>query len=139
MERATSLDDLELRPKMHRVLSEHQVTLSQLIEMTAEDLMCFDGIGQGGVNYLNGRLRGFGLCLRPSAPKKSERRLAAEQRGAAFAKRWFAGETLDEIAKSSGISQGRVRQLIWVSDPRASEKKRAMRSAARNEKQARRG
>lgn len=127
-----SLHDLGLRPYLYHVLSLHQISLSRLVEMTAEDVMRFEGVGESGARHIDLCLRRFGFGLRPSVAKaKPDRRLAAERRGAAFAERWFAGETLDRIAKSAGISRERVRQLIWMADPGAVKKKREMRRAAR--------
>ncbi len=124
------LEDLGLSPRALRILSLHKVSVADLTSMTVEDLVDFAGFGQGSAHNVASALRRLGFSLRPSPPKaKSAQRLAGEQRGAVFAERWLAGETLDEIGRSSGVSRERVRQLIWMADPCAAEKKRAARAA----------
>lgn len=45
--------------------------------------------------------------------------------------RWFAGETLDEIATPAGVSRWRVRHLILLADSAASVNHRAKRREQR--------
>ena len=129
---ALTLEDLHLASRPYRRLAHHQVTVKALVAMTAEDLLAFPGIGEGSVRNVNASLGRFGLSLRPSPPPpEPERRRLAKERGTAMRDRWVAGETLDQIATSAGVSRERVRQLIWFADPRASVTRRTIRKAAR--------
>jgi hypothetical protein len=126
-----TLEDLHLAGRPYRRLAHHQVTVSALVNMTAEDLLAYPGLGEGSVASVIVCLGRFGLSLRPSPPPpEPERRRLAKERGAAMRERWVAGETLDQIAASAGISRERVRQLIWRADPNAAVARRAIRKAA---------
>ncbi len=119
------LDDLELTTLPKRVLAAHGLSVRDLTELTAEDLLAIPGLGEGSVNVIKLRLRRVGLSLCPSP--EPERKRCVRERGEALRDRWFAGETLDQIAASVGVTRERVRQLIYRADPEAGNKRKALR------------
>lgn len=125
-----TLEDLRLAGRPYHLPAYHQVTVSALVTMTAEDLLAYLGIGEGSVANVIVCLGRLEISLRPSPPPpEPERRRLARERGAAMRERWVAGETLDQIATSAGISRERVRQLILLADPDAVTTRRAIRKA----------
>jgi hypothetical protein len=123
------LADLGLTRRTERILERYGVTVAGLVTMTVEEALTFTGIGKSSVRNTADALRQHELALAPSPPKTElERRRAAEVRGAAMAERWLAGETLESIGRSAGLSRERVRQLIRLADPGASDRKWAERA-----------
>lgn len=119
------LDDLELTTLPKRVLAARGLSVRDLTELTAEDLLAIPGLGDGSVSVIKHRLGRVGLSLRPSPEPEKKRRV--RERGEELRDRWFAGETLDQIAASLGVSPERVRQIIYRADPEAGDKRRALR------------
>jgi len=121
-----TLQDLGLAKRPHTILTQHQVAVSQLVAMTVDDLLAYPGLGEGSVHKIAASLKRRGLFLRPSPPTpRQERHQRARERGLPLRDRWFAGETLAQIAVSVGLSTQRVYELILRADPNAIAKRKA--------------
>jgi len=121
-----TLRDLNLTKRPYTVLTRNKVTVSELLTMTREDLLAYRGLGEGSVHRIAASLKRRGLFLRPSPPTpRQERHQRARERGLPLRDRWFAGETLAQIAVSVGLSTQRVYELILRADPNAIAKRKA--------------